>query len=151
MKSIFFGLGAATALLCLPVSSGFAAERECLPIGGVALGQFYSGGKEALAHTAGTWASTRGSVKNQKETSTGLRLEMEHAFTTADGALISSRDDVELTKIPGKKDTYLLEVAYTVNESYGRLKGYGGTFHSRGAIDLATGEALLRYSGKLCK
>lgn len=151
MKKYICALAALTGIFAATTANANVTEKQCLPVGGVALGQFYNGGSDVVAPMLGTFAAARGSVKGQKETATGLLLEMEHAFSTSDGAVVSTRDVAELTKIPGKKDTYLLELAYTVNESYGRLKGYSGTFNSRGSINLATGEALVRYSGQICK
>lgn len=143
---------ALTACLCaLGASGAQAADKHCAPMGGEALGQFYNAGNEVIAAMSGTWTAARGTVKSQKQTATGLLLGMEHVFSTGDGAVVRTKDVAELTAVPGKKDTYMLELAYTVVESFGRFKGYTGTFNSYGLINLGTGEALVRYVGEICK
>ena len=76
---------------------------------------------------------------------------MEHVFTTSKGGVVRTRDEAELTGVPGKKDVYMLELAYTVAESFGHLKGYAGTFNSFGLFNMGIGEALVRYFGEISK
>ena len=103
-------------------------------------------------HTVdGTWTSARGTVTSERKTTTGLVLGMVHVFTTSDGGVVRTRDVAERTAVPGKKDTYMLELAYTVVASFGYLKGYTGTFNSFGLLNMGTGEALVRYSGEISK
>lgn len=129
----------------------YAEEKSCFPIGGTALGQFYNEGKEVIAAMSGTWTAATGTVTSQEKTATGLALGMEHDFTTSKGGVVRTRDDAELTAVPGKRDTYMLELTYTVVESFGHLKGYTGTFNSFGLIKMGSGEALVRYKGEICK
>ena len=145
----------ASAAVCaalLTIGSGAQADsKQCLPIGGTALGQFFNDGKDVIGSMDGTWNATRGTVTSQKETATGLVLGMEHVFTTSKGGVVRTRDEVELTAVPGKNDTYMPEIAYRVVESFGHLKGYAGTFNSFGLLKMGSGEALVRYSGEICK
>ncbi len=128
-----------------------AASNQCLPIGGTALGQFYNEGNDVIGSMDGTWNATRGTVISQRETAAGLVLVMEHVFSTSRGGVVLTRDDVELTAVPGKKDTYMLELAYTVVETFGHLTGYSGTFNGFGLLKMGSGEALVRYTGEICK
>jgi len=144
-------LSAASLALFAFASVAQAGDKQCVPIGGTALGQFFNEGKDVVGAMSGTWAATRGTVVTQKKTATGLLLGMEHAFTTGEGGVVRTHDNVVLTTIPGKKDDYGLDIAYTVVESFGHLKGYTGTFNSYGRINTASGEAVVRYSGQLCK
>jgi hypothetical protein len=144
--------GAAICAALLTAGSGARAESgQCVPIGGTALGQFYNDGKNVIGSMDGTWNATSGAVTSQRETATGLVLGMEHVFSTSNGGVVRTRDEVELTAIPGKKDTYMLELAYTVVESFGHFKGYSGTFYSFGLLKMDSGEALVRYAGEICK
>lgn len=151
MKTITHPLALALGLLAANVSGAHAADRQCLPVGGEALGQFFNGNNDVIAVMGGTWAAARGTVKSQEKTAVGLSLAMEHAFSTSDGGVVRTNDVAELTEIPGKKDTYMLELRYTVVESFGRLKGYAGTFTSFGLINMASGQVLVRYSGEICR
>ncbi len=145
--------GAAIFVAVSTIGSGAQAEsdQQCQIVGGTALGQFFNDGNDVIGSMDGTWNATSGKVINQKETATGLVLSMEHVFTTSKGGVLRTRDDAELTAVPGKKDTFMLELAYTVVESFGHLKGYTGTFNSFGLLKTDSGEALVRYSGEICK
>lgn len=151
MTTTFRTLSLAAVLLSGIFTAAHAADRQCVPIGGEALGQFYNGGNDVVAPMVGTFGAARGTVKTQKKTPTGLSLGMEHVFSTTDGGVVRTKDVAELTEVPGKKDTYMLELAYTVVESFGRFKGYTGTFNSYGLINLDSGEVLVRYFGEICK
>ena len=133
------------------MSGASAAGGRCIPIGGTALGQFFNDGKDVLAPMFGTWSATRGTVVSQEVTTTGLLLGMEHAFSTDKGGVVTTRDKVVLTTIPGFVNDYGLNITYTVNEAFGPLKGYSGTFNSYGRVNMDTGEAVVRYSGQLCQ
>ncbi len=150
MKRLSYALAISAGLFSANLMKAQAAEAACIPIGGEALGQFYNDGKDVVAPMMGTFAAARGTVKSQKQTATGLSLEMEHIFSTSDGGVVRTKDKAELTSIPGKADVYMLELAYTVVESFGRLKGYTGTFNSYGLFKMGSGEALVRYNGQIC-
>ena len=151
MKKLTYTMVLSAGMIAANATGALAVEKQCIPIGGEALGQFYNDGNDVAAAMMGTWASARGTVKSQKKTATGLALEMEHVFSSSAGGVVRTRDVAELTEVPGKKDTYMLELAYTVVEFFGNVKGYTGTFNSFGLLKLATGEALVRYSGEICK
>lgn len=151
MKMIIAALALAAAANFTSISEGNAADKTCIPVGGEALGQFYNEGKDVVGAMMGTWTATRGKVKSEKKTPTGSLLEMEHVFSTNTGGVVRTRDVAEMTAVPGKKDSYMLEVTYTVVEALGALKEYTGTFNSFGLIKTDTGQALVRYEGKICK
>jgi len=151
MKKILTAVAFCAAIVATSSTAQAQSGKQCIPIGGTALGQFFDGGSQVIGSMAGTWNATKGKVVSQKETATGLVLGMEHVFSTSMGGVVRTRDNVELTAVPGKKDTYMLELAYNVVESFGHLKGYTGTFYSFGLLKMASGEALVRYSGELCK
>jgi hypothetical protein len=151
MKKLTHAIVLSAGMIAANATGALAAEKQCIPIGGEALGQFYNDGNDVVAAMMGTWASARGTVKSQKKTATGLALEMEHVFSSSAGGVVRTRDVAELTEVPGKKDAYMLELAYTVVESFGNVKGYAGTFNSFGLLKLGTREALVRYFGEICK
>jgi hypothetical protein len=151
MTKLTYAIALCAGLIAANATVAMAAEKQCLPIGGEALGQFYNDGNDVVAAMMGTWASARGTVKSQKKTATGLELTMEHVFSSNSGGVVRTRDVAELTEVPGKKDTYMLELTYTVVESFGNVKGYAGAFNSFGLLKLGTGEALVRYFGEICK
>jgi hypothetical protein len=92
MKRSIYALAVCAALLGTGVTGARAAESSCVPVGGEALGQFYNDTKDVVAAMSGTWAAARGTVLSQKQTPTGLSLEMEHVFSTSDGGVVRTRD-----------------------------------------------------------
>ena len=148
MKHLFASLAIAAATVA---SQAAASPQHCLPIGGTALGQFFDDNAEVIGAMSGFWAAKRGSVLSQVETDTGYDLDMRHIFSTASGGVVTTRDKIKLTKVVGDADNFALDIAYTVDETFGHLKGYSGTFYSFGRLNLKTGEGLVRYTGEICK
>ena len=144
-------------MLTLAIASAFfaaqtpAQAKECHTIGGTALGQFFDENTEVIGAMSGFWAATRGSVLSQTETETGFDLVMRHIFSTPSGGVVTTKDKVKMTKIVGSDDNFALDVSYSIDETFGHLKGYTGTFHSFGRLNVTTGEGLVRYSGEICK
>lgn len=136
------------------------AGRSCMPIGGVAIPNFFpeGDGKPIIisATVSGSVNNAAGKILAQRQTPTGLEMDMEHYFGRDDGGAIHTKDLGTLTAVPGKPGRYMLEVTYHIQqqESRGTLKGYGGTFNSYGLVDLRDANdmvGLVRYAGEICK
>jgi len=82
-----------------------------------------------------------------------LEMDMEHYFMTDKGGFMHTKDLGILTKVEGKKDRYMIEINYDIQdqESRGELKGYKGSFNSFGLVNLAELTGLIRYSGEICQ
>lgn len=153
MKSLILG-----AMLTL---SGAAAYAEsCLPLGGVAIANFYAEGENQpiiiSAALMGSVNNAAGKILAQRETPTGLEMDMEHYFGRTDGGAIWTKDLGVLTAVPDRPGRYMIEITYEVQSerSRGTLKGYSGSFQSYGLVDLRSTDALqglVRYSGEICK
>ncbi|KAF2989274.1 hypothetical protein OGR47_20635 (plasmid) [Methylocystis sp. MJC1] len=139
-----------------------AAEvgRDCMPIGGVAIPNFFPEGDRKpiviSASVAGSVQNAAGKILAQRETPTGLEMDMEHYFGREDGGAIHTKDLGILTSVPGKPGRYMLEITYDIQQadSRGTLKGYGGVFNSYGLVDLRDPNnmvGLVRYGGEICK
>lgn len=141
--------------------SGAAAQAEaCLDMGGVAIPNFFSEGKGApviiSATLMGTVNNAAGKILAQRQTETGLEMDMEHYFGRSDGGAIYTKDLGVLTEVPGKPGRYMLEITYELQEGEGRgtLEDYTGSFSSYGLVDLRDPnnlQGLVRYSGTICK
>jgi len=145
-----------TTLLLAGVSTAYADEGNCMPIGGVAIANFVAqndGTTTIVAALSGSVEATSGKIVAQRETKTGLEMDMEHYFMNDKGGFIHTKDLGILTRVEGQKDRYMIEITYDVQEgnSRGVLKGYKGTFNSYGLVDLKNMEGQVRYSGKICK
>ena len=141
-------------------SPAHAAGNSCFPVGGVAIADFFSEGEGKpiiiSATMTGAVASTAGKILSQRETPTGLEMEMEHYFGTTEGGAFMTKDVAVLTAVPGKPGRFMSEITYRVQEDVtrGTLKGIKGTFRSYGLVDLRDPNNLvgvIRYAGEICK
>ncbi len=159
MKTIAIpALIATTALLASnPVQAG---TEKCMPIGGVAVANFFAegDGRPVIISAAltGSVNNAAGKIISQIQTATGLEMDMEHYFGRDDGGAIYTKDKAVLTAIPEKPGRYMIEITYHIQNrvSRGTLAGFGGTFQSYGLVDMrdpANMQGLVRYSGSICK
>lgn len=147
-KSFKFAL---TALALATVTfNANAANNQCMPIGGTALAEAIDE-TSFVAEMSGAFASANAKVINQTKTDSGLVLGLEHTFLNDRGGLLKTKDKAVLTAVPGKEQTYMIEVTYNVVDARGAYTGYKGTFNSFGLIKLGEGKIVIRYSGELCK
>lgn len=152
----------AVALSLVSANAASAAETStsCMPIGGVAIPNFFGEGEGKpiiiSASLSGSVQNAAGKILATRQTPTGLEMDMEHYFGRDDGGAIQTKDLGVLTAVPGKPGRYMLEITYHIQQpiSRGTLKGYGGTFNSYGLVDLRDPNAmvgLVRYTGEICK
>lgn len=155
-KKLAYGLAIAAAIGSAPTSSTFAAEESCMAIGGLGMANFIpqsDGTITIVAPLSGSVATASGKITAQRETPTGLEMDMEHYFMSEAGGFMHTKDLGVLSRVEGKKDRYMIEITYRVQEATtsGPLEGYKGTFKSFGTVDLADLKGLIRYSGEICK
>ncbi len=132
------------------------AGTNCMPIGGTAMPNFVpqpDGTITIVAPLTGSVATATGTITAQRKTDTGLEMDMEHYFMTSKGGFMHTKDTAVLTKVMGKKDRYMIEIEYHIQEAStsGALKGFKGEFNSFGLVDLAQLNGLVRYSGEICQ
>lgn len=136
------------------------AGSSCIPIGGVAIPNFFAEGegKPIIISTplTGSVINAAGKITAQRKTSTGLEMDMEHYFGRDDGGAFQTKDLAILTTVDGKPGRYMIEITYHIQSDVtrGTLKGYKGKFNSYGLVDLRNPnkmEGLVRYSGEICK
>lgn len=160
MKSKF----AATLAIVMVALSGASIARAqsptCMQLGGVAIPNFFPEGEGKpiviSATLMGSVTNAAGKILAQRQTPTGLEMDMEHYFGREDGGAIQTKDIGILTAIPGKPGRYMLEITYDVQGkmSRGTLRGYKGRFNSYGLVDLRDANnmvGLVRYEGEICK
>jgi hypothetical protein len=151
-------VAAAMALTAAPAAE--AAGQDCMTIGGVAIPNFFAEGEKnpiiISAALTGSVNTAAGKILAQRQTPTGLEMDMEHYFGRDDGGAFQTKDVAVLTAVPGKPGRYMIEIAYHIQENVtrGTLKGYKGQFNSYGLVDLRNPEnlvGLVRYTGDICK
>lgn len=159
MRKTFTFLSLAAALLG-GAGSALAQSPECLPIGGVAIPNFFAEGEGRpviiSAALTGSVHTAAGRITAQRTTATGLEMDMEHYFGRDDGGAFQTRDLGVLTAVPGKEGRYMIEITYDIQEDVtrGTLKGVKGRFNSYGLVDLRDSGnmvGLVRYTGEICK
>ena len=155
LKKLMYQLIISATIAGATVSNAQAGEN-CMPIGGTGMPNFVpqkDGTITIVAPLTGSVATAAGKITAQRKTATGLEMDMEHYFMTAEGGFMHTKDLGILTQVKGKKDRYMIEITYRVQKAStsGVLKGYKGTFNSFGLVDLAKLKGLIRYRGEICK
>jgi hypothetical protein len=151
---------AVAAVIALTAASGAqAGNQACMTIGGVAIPNFFAEGDNSMIISAaltGSVNTAAGKIIAQRQTPTGLEMDMEHYFGRDDGGAFQTKDLAVLTAVPGKPGRFMIEISYHIQENVtrGTLKGYKGQFNSYGLVDLRDPEnlvGLVRYAGEICK
>jgi hypothetical protein len=151
---------ATVSFLGLGIPYAMAASQTCTPIGGVAIPNFFGEGKGKptiiSASLTGSVNTAAGKITAQRETPTGLEMDMEHYFGRDDGGAFQTKDLAVLTAVPGKTGRFMIEITYHVQENVtrGTMKGVKGQFNSYGLVDLRDPNnmvGLVRYTGEICK
>jgi len=159
-KKFMYGLTITATIIGTNIASASEASQSCVPIGGVAIPNFFAEGtgKPIIisASLTGSVSSAAGKILAQRKTPTGLEMDMEHYFGRDDGGAFQTKDLGILTAVPGKPGRYMLEISYHIQEDVtrGTLKGSKGKFNSYGLVDLRDPNnmvGLVRYTGEICK
>jgi hypothetical protein len=158
-KLSLVALAFASSLIVSGPASAASDASVCSPIGGVAIPNFFAEGEGnpiiISATLTGSVQNAAGKITGQRETATGLEMDMEHYFGRADGGAFQTKDLGILTAVPGKPGRFMIEITYDIQEGTGRgtMKGANGSFNSYGLVDLRDPnglEGLVRYSGEVC-
>lgn len=159
-KKAIFNLLVSVILVGAGLSTAQAEELSCVPIGGVAAPNFFAEGEGKpiiiSATLTGNVHNAAGKITAQRETPTGLEMDMEHYFGNGEGGAFQTKDLGILTAVPGKPGRFMIEITYHIQEDVtrGTLKGVKGTFSSYGLVDLRDPNnmvGLVRYTGEICK
>lgn len=160
LKKFILGVALAATLSTTYATNAYADSHQCLPIGGVAIANFFDEGEGKpmviAAVLTGSVQTAAGKITGQRKTETGLEMDMEHYFMTDTGGTIYTKDLGILTAVPSKEGRFMIEISYHIQEGFGRgtLKDYKGSFKSFGLVDLRDPKdfkGLVRYSGEICK
>lgn len=156
-KTALFSLAATiAAVTAIPAQ----AAENCMPIGGVAIPNFFAEGEGKpiiiSAALTGSVTTAAGKITAQRETATGLEMDMEHYFGNDQGGAFQTRDLGILTAVPGRPGRFMIEISYHIQEhvTRGTMKGVKGNFNSYGLVDLRDPNnmvGLVRYTGEICR
>ena len=150
-KKLLFSFIIATSLFGGHINTAEAEENSCVILGGTALANAIDP-THLIASLSGAFAGgAKAEILSETKIATGLSLEMEHYFFTEKGGLLRTRDIATLTNVQGRKNIFMLEINYTIEESSGAFEGFDGKFQSFGLFDLNKGQAVIRYKGQICK
>lgn len=147
---------AAASLFVIISTSSFAGQKICTPIGGMAMPTFSPQADGTVRITAaliGSVSAASGTITAQRETKSGLEMDLNHYFLNNTGGSFHTVDHAELTAVPDKKGSFMIEINYAIEKesTTGTFKGYEGNFKSYGLVNLNKMEGLVRYSGEICK
>lgn len=146
----------ALILLAIISSNTFASQKLCIPIGGTGMPTFSAqkdGTVRITAPLIGSVSAASGTITAQRETRSGLDMDLNHYFLNNTGGSFHTQDHAELTAVPGKAGNFMIEIDYSIEKgsTTGTFKGYEGDFKSYGLVDFNRMEGLVRYSGEICK
>ena len=144
------------SLLAFISANAFAGQKLCTPIGGTGMPTFSAQNDGTIRITApliGSVSAASGTITAQRETKSGLDMDLNHYFLNNTGGSFHTLDHAELTAVPGKAGHFMIEINYSIEKgsTTGTFKGYEGDFKSYGLVDLNKMEGLVRYSGEICK
>jgi hypothetical protein len=147
---------AAASLIVIISTSSFAGQKICTPIGGMAMPTFSPQADGTVRITAaliGSVSAASGTITAQRETKSGLKMDLNHYFLNNTGGSFHTIDHAELTAVPGKKGNFMIEINYSIEKesTTGTFKDYEGNFKSYGLVNLNKMEGQVRYSGEICK
>lgn len=160
LGKIVYGSVVAAAIAAASTSGAQAVGQSCMAIGGVAIPNFFPEGKNnptiISAALTGSVNTAAGKIIAQRQTPTGLEMDMEHYFGRDDGGAFQTKDLAVLTAVPGKPGRFMIEITYHIQENVtrGTLKGHKGQFNSYGLVDLRDADnmvGLVRYTGEICR
>lgn len=158
-KLSLVALALASVISLAGATNASAGTGICSPIGGVAIPNFFGEGEGnpiiISAALTGSVQNAAGKITGQRETATGLEMDMEHYFGRTDGGAFQTKDLGVLTSVSGKPGRFMIEITYDIQEGTGRgtMEGANGSFNSYGLVDLrdpTNMEGLVRYSGEVC-
>jgi hypothetical protein len=147
---------AAASLSVIIATGAFAGENLCTPIGGIAMPTFSpqaDGTVRITASLMGSVSAASGTITAQRETKSGLEMDLNHYFLNNTGGSFHTVDHAELTAVPGKAGNFMIEINYSIEKetTTGTFKGFEGKFKSYGLVDFNNMQGLVRYSGEICK
>lgn len=93
------------------------AGKNCIPIGGTGMPNFVpqkDGTITIVAPLTGSVATAAGKITAQRETATGMEMDMEHYFMTEKGGFMHTKDLGILTKVAGKEGKFMIEITYHI-------------------------------------
>ena len=144
-------------------TSSLAGQKMCIPIGGTGMPTFspqIDGTVRITAPLIGSVSAASGTITAQRETKSGLDMDLNHYFLNNTGGSFHTLDHAELTAISGKAGNYMIEINYSIEKNSptgtfkgyeGNFKSYEGNFKSYGLVNLNKMEGIVRYSGEICK
>jgi hypothetical protein len=144
------------SLSILFATGAFAGQKVCTPIGGVAMPTFSpqtDGTIRITSPLTGSVSAASGTITAQRETESGLEMDLNHYFLNNTGGSFHTVDHAKLTSVPGRVGNFMIEISYSIEKesTTGTFKGYEGNFSSYGLVDLNNMQGLVRYSGEICK
>jgi hypothetical protein len=124
------------------------ATTEHMNVGGTFLINFLDETTVVAVLTGDLHGAVRGVILSQTPGEQGvLHLTGEHAITTAAGDLLVTSDQATLTPI--QDGTFFMRQTQTLVKGTGKFAGASGTLEEIGVVDMARGQAVLRYSGRI--
>lgn len=135
------------------VPSGVFAQDgtpTCQTVGGAFLINFVDESTGVAVLSGDLQGAVRGVILSSSAAADGtLSLQLQHAIVTADGGLIFTEDRATLT--PVADTLFFMQQTQTITGGAGDYANASGTLTEFGAVDMGSGQGVLRYSGEICR
>lgn len=136
-----------------PLNIGRSTAQEsndgCEIVGGTFLINFIDPTTGVAVLTGDISGGVRGIIVDSSVDDNGvMTLTLEHVIITTSGYFIMTSDEATLT--PVEENVFFMRQTQTIVGGTGPYLNATGTLIEFGAVDMGTGEAILRYSGEIC-
>jgi hypothetical protein len=123
---------------------------QCQSVGGTFMIDFIDETTAVAALTGDLNGAVRGVILENAANENGtLELTLEHAITTEAGDLLLPSDQATLT--PVMESMFFMHQDQTIVGGSGKFANATGSLEEFGAVDMAAGLGVLRYSGEICQ
>jgi hypothetical protein len=124
------------------------AKNEQITVGGTFLINFVDETTVVAVLSGDLQGAVRGVIRSQTPDEKGVvHLIAEHAVTTTAGDALVTSDQATLT--PVGDGTFFMRQTQTLVKGTGKFAGASGTLEEIGVFDMAKGQAVLRYNGRI--
>ena len=118
------------------------------PVGGAFILNFIDPTTGVAVLTGDLQGAVRGVIRTQNADAAGaLHLTLEHAITLSSGDLLLTNDEATMT--PLGDNLFLFRQRQTIVKGTGAWDGAAGELTEIGVVDMAKGQGVLRYSGRI--
>jgi hypothetical protein len=151
MNKLMLGLISVVMLVSvgINVTSAQDSATDCETVGGTFLINFVDPTTGLAVLSGDLTGAVRGVILDQTMNEANIMsLSLEHVIVTETGDMLMTTD--EATLMPVDEGVFFMQQTQTIVGGTGRYAEATGTLTEFGAVDMGTGQGVLRYTGEIC-